>query len=84
MVSGAPAGVVFSRIWKLFVDLDEMAVRDALARRQAHGVTLICGPSVGGSHTLQLAVLTAASLAVRCFQARCRWCSTTRWRRRAT
>ena len=56
-----------SRISKLFVDKDDMMVPEALLRRQNHSVTLICGTDVGKSYTLQLAVLTAASLAARCF-----------------
>ena len=56
-----------SRISKLFVDRDDITVREALARRKAHGVALICGTDVSGSYTLQIAVLTAAKLATRCF-----------------
>ena len=56
-----------SRISKLFVDRDDITVSEALARRKAHAVSLICGTDVGTSYTLQLAVLTAAALATRCF-----------------
>jgi hypothetical protein len=41
--------------------------REALRRRQAHRVTLICGPDIASSYTLQLAVLTATVVASRCF-----------------
>jgi hypothetical protein len=56
-----------SRISKLIIDRDQASPEAALARRQAFGVTLCCGDDVAGSYTLQLAVLTAASIAVRCF-----------------
>jgi hypothetical protein len=56
-----------SRISKLFVDHDQSAPADALARRQAYAVTLKCGADVASSYTLQLAVLTAANIASRCF-----------------
>lgn len=56
-----------SRISKLFVDRDQTNTADALARRQQHAVTLVCGGDVAQSYTLQLAVLTAASIATRCF-----------------
>jgi molybdopterin/thiamine biosynthesis adenylyltransferase len=56
-----------SRISKLFVDRDQTTTDAALARRQEFAVTLLCGDDVAGSYTLQLALLTAASIAVRCF-----------------
>jgi hypothetical protein len=56
-----------SRISKLFLDRDQTTLEEALARRQRHAVTLRCGPDVGHSYTLQLAVLTAANVASRCF-----------------
>ncbi|HUW30820.1 MAG TPA: hypothetical protein VM223_04355, partial [Planctomycetota bacterium] len=56
-----------SRISKLLVDSDEISVGDALARREQFAVTLRCGPDIGQSRTLQVAVLTAASIATRCF-----------------
>lgn len=56
-----------SRISKLFIDRDQASAEAALARRQDHAVTLCCGDDVGSSYTLQLAVLTAASIASRCF-----------------
>jgi len=56
-----------SRISKLFVDRDQTSPAEVLARRQSHIVTLVCGEDIRGSYTLQAAVLTAASIAVRCF-----------------
>jgi hypothetical protein len=56
-----------SRISKLFVDRDRATTEAALARRQEFVVTLLCGDDMASSTTLQLAVLTAASIAVRCF-----------------
>ncbi|MGA2704144.1 MAG: hypothetical protein ABSH35_23970 [Isosphaeraceae bacterium] len=56
-----------SRISKLFIDRDEATAEAALARRQRHAVTLCCGSDVEESYTLQLAVLTAANIANRCF-----------------
>lgn len=64
MVSGPPR---LSRISKLLADRDDLPLPEALARRQAHRVTLMCGPDVASSYTLQLAVLTAAVVATRCF-----------------
>ena len=60
-------GTQFSRISKLFVHRDGMAIEAALARRQRHAVILHCGSDVARSYTLQLAVLTAANIASRCF-----------------
>src|SRR2546427_306048 len=57
----------FSRISKLFVDRDETDIEVALARRQQHTVILRCGEDVARSYTLQVAVLTAANIASRCF-----------------
>lgn len=56
-----------SRISKLFVDRDETAIEEALERRQGHAVVLHCGCDVARSYTLQLAVLTTANIASRCF-----------------
>jgi hypothetical protein len=56
-----------SRISKLLVDSDEMSVGEAQARREQFAVTLRCGPDLAQSRTLQVAVLTAASIATRCF-----------------
>jgi hypothetical protein len=56
-----------SRISKLMVDRDQASANAALARRQEYAVTLCCGDDISSSYTLQLAVLTAASVADRCF-----------------
>lgn len=56
-----------SRISKLWVDRDQLSPKDIMARRRQFTVGLICGDDVAGSATLQLAVLTAAAIAVRCF-----------------
>jgi hypothetical protein len=56
-----------SRISKLLIDLDQASDEAALTRRQGYTVTLCCGDDVASSYTLQLAVLTAASIACRCF-----------------
>jgi hypothetical protein len=56
-----------SRISKLLVDLDQASAEAALALRQGYTVTLCCGDDVASSYTLQLAVLTAARIACRCF-----------------
>lgn len=67
MVNESGAAIRLSRISKLFVDRDGIMAPEALLRRQDQSVTLICGSDIGESYTLQLAVLTAASLAARCF-----------------
>jgi molybdopterin/thiamine biosynthesis adenylyltransferase len=56
-----------SRISKLFVDRDEASTEAALARRREFGVTLRCGGDLAESYMLQVAALTAASIAIRCF-----------------
>jgi hypothetical protein len=56
-----------SRISKLLADRDDLPLPEALRRRQAHRVTLICGQDIASSYTLQLAVLTATVVASRCF-----------------
>src|SRR6266403_77702 len=56
-----------SRISKFLIDRDQDSAETALARRQSFAVTLLCGDNVAGSYGLQLAVLTAASIAIRCF-----------------
>jgi hypothetical protein len=56
-----------SRISKLLIDRDQLDADVILTRRQAHAVTLSCGDDVASSYTLQLAVLTAATIAIRCF-----------------
>ena len=59
--------IELSRISKFFVDRDQTTADEALARRRDFGVTLVCGADVGCSYVLQLAVMTAVSLANRCF-----------------
>ena len=71
-----------SRISKLFVDRDQASTESALARRQEFAVTLLCGDDVAGLATLQVAVLTAASIAIRCFPGAVRAASRRNWRRR--
>jgi len=56
-----------SRISKLLIDRDQSSDAAALARRREYSVTLCCGDDVASSYILQLAVLTAASIASRCF-----------------
>ncbi len=56
-----------SRISKLFADRDSLPTWDGLRKRRQFGVTLVCGADVAGSYMLQLAVLTAAKIATRCF-----------------
>jgi len=56
-----------SRISKLLIDRNQASAEAVLSRRQAYGVTLCCGDDVASSYTLQLAVLTAARIAGRCF-----------------
>lgn len=61
------SNVKLSRISKLFVDGGEISADDALARRERHRIIINCGVDVARSRTLQLAVLTAANIAGRCF-----------------
>jgi hypothetical protein len=56
-----------SRISKLLIDRDQTDAGDVLARRQGFTVTLLCGVDVANSYVLQLAVVTAANIASRCF-----------------
>jgi hypothetical protein len=56
-----------SRISKLLVDSSALSTQEALARRERFAITLRCGADVEQSRTLQLAVLTAANIAARCF-----------------
>jgi len=56
-----------SRISKLLVDSSALSTQEALARRERFAITLRCGTDVEQSRTLQLAVLTAANIAARCF-----------------
>src|SRR5258708_7789083 len=59
--------IELSRISKFFVDRDQTTADEALARSRDFGVTLVCGADVSRSYVLQLAVMTAVSLANRCF-----------------
>src|ERR1700733_5384871 len=56
-----------SRISKVLVDRDQLTTDAVLARRKLYKVALRCGPDVARSRALQLAVLTAANIANRCF-----------------
>jgi hypothetical protein len=56
-----------SRISKLLIDQEQAEADAVLARRQAYAIALRCGDDVAGSYTLQLAILTAAAIASRCF-----------------
>lgn len=56
-----------SRISKLLVDRNGVAPEEVLARRRGFTISLRLGDDVAGSRSLQLAVLTAARLLVRCF-----------------
>lgn len=56
-----------SRISKLVIDRDQADPAKVLAQRRAYALTLACGDDVASSYTLQLAVLTAAATACRCF-----------------
>ena len=62
-----PVDPEFSRISKLFVDRDQTSGADAMQKRKEHVIVLRCGQDISTSATLQLAVLTAARLAARCF-----------------
>jgi hypothetical protein len=56
-----------SRISKLLIDAGQATADEAKARREDFAVTLRCGADVAQSRTLQIAVLTAAGIAARCF-----------------
>ena len=60
-------GCGLSRIDKLFVDRDGTEAAATRARREAFTIAISCGDDLGASYTLQVAALTAASLAARCF-----------------
>lgn len=63
----APFDGEISRISKLFIDLQQAETDAVLKRRQTYVVTLSCGDDVARSYTLQIAVLTAAIVGIRCF-----------------
>ena len=56
-----------SRISKLLADRDSLPTEEGLRIRQQFAVTLVAGADVAASYMLQLSVLTAAKIAVRCF-----------------
>lgn len=59
--------LTLSRVSKLFLDRDSIDPVTALRRRQTQIVVLRIGADAATSRTMQLAILTAARLAVRCF-----------------
>lgn len=61
------SSITLSRISKLLVDGGGLSTQEALARREKYAITLKCGADVAHSRTLQIAVLTAANIACRCF-----------------
>ena len=56
-----------SRISKLFIDRDDLLLGEAEERRRAHRVSIVCGPELAKSSSMQAALLTAAATASRCF-----------------
>ena len=66
-VVGELAEEPLSRISKLFLDRDHMPLVEALNSRAKQIVILNCGSDVARNAALQLALLTAARLLVRCF-----------------
>jgi hypothetical protein len=56
-----------SRISKIMMDREQADPSAILDRRKNHSVLFRCGDDVASSYTLQLAVLTAAQIATRCF-----------------
>jgi hypothetical protein len=65
----------FSRISKLHVDAEELSPEEAGRRRAQHRMTLVLGPEIASSATLQAAALTAAVTALRCFPGAVRFSS---------
>lgn len=59
--------VRLSRISKVLVDRQEVTTDAALTLRKLFNVSLLCGSDIEKSRTLQIAVLTAANIANRCF-----------------
>ncbi len=59
--------VDLSRISKLLVDRDQTGVAEVIDRRRQFAVNLLGGRDLRHSYTLQLALLTAANIAHRCF-----------------
>lgn len=56
-----------SRIDKLFMDRHGASPADSLLRREQHGLELVVGDDLKSSRGLQLALLTAINLGVKCF-----------------
>ena len=61
---------VLSRIDKLFMDRQGMSPKESQLRREQHGLTVSVGDDLGISAGLQLTLLTAINLGVRCFRSR--------------
>ncbi len=59
--------IQLSRIDKLFVDRDRTDAGVSSARRREFSVALHCGNDLATSYTMQVAVLTAAQILIRCF-----------------
>lgn len=64
-----PALGDISRIDKLWLDRDGTTPGISRAARTAHRLQILVGSDVAGSHALQVAVMTAVNLAVKCFAA---------------
>lgn len=60
-----------SRIDKLFLDQDAAGPEDSRNRRANRGLEILIGDDVGRSSGLQLAVLTAVNLGIKCFAGNC-------------
>ena len=67
LVNMDASSIRLSRISKLLVDSSALSTQEALARRERFAITLRCGADVEQSRTMQLALLTAANIAARCF-----------------
>jgi len=57
----------FSRLDKLLMDRDGTDPREAGCKRAARGLDIVVGGDVAASYVLQLALLTAVNLGVKCF-----------------
>lgn len=57
----------FGRIAKLFVDTEQVSLEVAREKLSEHRVSLVCGPDLASSPSLQAALLTAVNVANRCF-----------------
>lgn len=56
-----------SRIDKLFMDRNATSDEESYRRREMRGLDIVAGDDVKGSYGLQLALLTAVNLGVKCF-----------------